>query len=190
MLPNKRNPDAAELVRARAARCQGSVTSLLSLTAGLPLAYHRDFQETRGPMLEAASSLALSIAAMDAMLADVAFDRAAMRRAATAGHALAVSLAERLLTAGVRFRTAHRRVGALVAQAEARGLDIAELPDAELRAALPELADRSTIMPTVEEALAAADVIGGTAPSRVRGAVQVAAGRLGMASEVVAGAGA
>ncbi|MEX1156895.1 MAG: hypothetical protein WED12_06970, partial [Chloroflexota bacterium] len=108
----------------------------------------------------------------------------------TAGHALAVSLAERLLAEGVPFRTAHRRVGELVAEAEARGLDVAELTDAELRAALPELADRPTIVPTVEEALAAADVIGGTAPARVRGAVQAVAERLGIGSEVVAGAGA
>jgi argininosuccinate lyase len=190
MLPNKRNPDAAELVRARAARCQAAVTSLLALTDGLPLGYHRDFQETRGPMLEAASSLALSISAMDAMLVDVIFDRGAMRRAATAGHALAASLAERLVTAGVPFRPAHGRVGELVARAEARALDVTELPDAELRAALPELADRPAIVPTVEEALAAADVIGGTAPGRVRGAVQAAAERLGVAFEMVAGAGA
>ncbi len=187
MLPNKRNPDGAELVRARAARCQAAVTALLSLTSGLPLAYHRDLQETRGPMLEAASSLALSLEATEALVRDTTFDREAMRRAAGGGNALAVSLAERLVGAGVAFREAHRRVGALVAAADERGVDLTELPTEELRAALPELADREPLIPTLEEAIAAADVVGGTAPARVEEALQAWANRpgLALASEAV-----
>jgi len=103
-----------------------------------------------------------------------------MRAAATRGHALATALAERLLAAGVPFRDAHQRVGRLVAAADERGCDLAELPGDDLRTALPELADRDPIIPTLDEALAAADVLGGTAPARVRVAVAAAAERLGL----------
>jgi argininosuccinate lyase len=177
MLPNKRNPDPAELVRARAARADGAVTTLLGLVRGLPLAYHRDFQESRGPMLDAVADLELSIEVVDELFAAVAFDREAMRVAATRGHGLAVGLAERLLAAGVPFRAAHRRVGELVATADELGVDLAELSDAELRGALPELARSPTIIPTLDEALAAADVVGGTAPHRVEAAMRAAAAR-------------
>ena len=111
-------------------------------------------------------------------IATLHFDRAAMRRAASGGHALATALADRLLRAGVPFRSAHRRVGELVAVAEARGCDLSELPPAELRAALPELADQASPMPTLDEAVAAADVHGGTAPHRVRAALSATAQRL------------
>ena len=182
MLPQKRNPDAAELVRARAARLNGTLTQLLQLTAGLPLAYHRDFQETRGPMLAAAETLDLSLRAADAMIATASFDRDAMRRAATAGHGIATALAEKLLRAGVPFRDAHHRVGGLVASAEARGLDLSQLPAAELAAALPELKDSDPIIPTLEAAVAGADVIGGTAPRRVKAALEATMQRLGMSA--------
>ena len=182
MLPQKRNPDAAELVRARAARLNGTLTQLLQLTAGLPLAYHRDFQETRGPMLAAAETLDLSLRAADAMIATASFDRDAMRRAATAGHGIATALAEKLLRAGVPFRDAHHRVGGLVASAEARGLDLSQLPAAELAAALPELKDSDPIIPTLEAAVAGADVIGGTAPRRVNAALEATMQRLGMSA--------
>jgi argininosuccinate lyase len=181
MLPNKRNPDSAELVRGRAAYAEGALVSVLSLLRGLPLAYHRDFQETRKPMLEAVASLGLCLEVTDALFAGVTFDRERMRQAAGRGHALATALAERLMATGVPFRSAHRRVGELVATADERGLDLSELPADELATALPELADRSPILPTLEEALAGADVIGGTAPARVKAAVEAAAVRLGIA---------
>jgi argininosuccinate lyase len=182
MLPQKRNPDAAELVRARAARLNATLTQLLQLTAGLPLAYHRDFQETRGPMLAAVETLELSLRAADAMIATASFDRDAMRRAATAGHAIGTALAEKLMRAGVPFRDAHHRVGQLVAQADQRGIDLSEVPDAQLEAVLPELEGRNPIMPTLEEAVAGADVIGGTAPARVRAALEATMQRLGMSA--------
>jgi argininosuccinate lyase len=182
MLPQKRNPDAAELVRARAARLNATLTQLLQLTAGLPLAYHRDFQETRGPMLAAVETLELSLRAADAMIATASFDRDAMRRAATAGHAIGTALAEKLMRAGVPFRDAHHRVGKLVATADERRLDLSELPSAELEAALPELEGRNPMMPTLEEAVAGADVIGGTAPARVRAALEATMQRLGMSA--------
>jgi argininosuccinate lyase len=181
MLPNKRNPDSAELVRARAARLAGHLTTLLSLTRGLPLAYHRDLQETRGPILDAVGSYDLCLRVTNAILSSLTFDRDAMRAAATRGHALATALAERLTAAGIPFRDAHQRVGRLVAIADERGCDLADLPGDELRAALPELANHEPIIPTLDEALQAADVFGGTAPVRVRAALKAAAGRLGMA---------
>lgn len=171
MLPNKRNPDIAELVRGRAARAHGALTAMLGVITGLPLGYHRDLQELRAPMEDAVESLILCLDAVAGMLGGLTFDRDAMRRAATANHALSTALAERLLRAGVPFRDAHWRVGELVARAEELGCDVADLPIDELRARLPELADHPTPIPTLDEALAAADVPGGTNPARVRAAL-------------------
>ena len=178
MLPNKRNPDIAELIRGRAARAHGDLITVLSVQSGLPLGYHRDLQETRAPMQRTAASLELCLAAMDDMLAGVTFDPAAMAAAAGGGHALSTALAERLLRAGVPFRDAHWRVGELVASAEAAGCDLAELPRDALAAALPELADLDPIVPTLAEAVAAADLPGGTAPNRVRAALDAARERI------------
>jgi argininosuccinate lyase len=171
MLPNKRNPDIAELIRARAARAQGDLVTVLAVQAGLPLGYHRDLQETRAPMQATVGSLELCLAGMDDMLARTTFDADAMAAAAGSGHALSTAIAERLLRAGVPFRDAHWRVGELVARAEAAGCDVSELPEPDLRAALPELADHDPIIPDLAEAVAAADLPGGTAPNRVRAAL-------------------
>jgi argininosuccinate lyase len=180
MLPNKRNPDVAELIRARAARANGAMTALLGIVHGLPLGYHRDFQEMRGPMLETVASLELCLRATEGMVAGTAFHRDSMRSAAGRGHALATALAERVVGVGVPFRDAHWRVGELVAAAEQRGVDLSNLPETELRAALPELADGpGPLMPTLDEALAAADVPGGTAPGRVHEALIAAKERIG-----------
>lgn len=178
MLPNKRNPDSAELIRARAARVSADLATLLSLTSGLPLAYHRDLQETRRAMFDAVASLQLCGEVLTGAVNTLEFNRDAMRQAAARGHALATALAERLVRAGVPFRAAHQRVGRLVADAEQAGCDLAQLPDGALREALPELAELTTVMPTLEEAVAAADVHGGTAPHRVRAALQLAQERL------------
>ncbi|HYI66618.1 MAG TPA: argininosuccinate lyase [Candidatus Limnocylindrales bacterium] len=177
MLPNKRNPDSAELVRARAARVEGDLVVLLSLVRGLPLAYHRDLQETRRAMFDAVDSARLCTEVMRGVMAGVTFNRDRMRSAAEGGHARAVILADRLVARGVAFREAHRRIGHLVATAEASGVDLAELPDAALQAALPEL--EGAPMPTLEESVAAADVHGGTAPQRVRSALDTMRERLG-----------
>ena len=178
MLPNKRNPDIAELIRARAVSVNAGLAAMLGILHGLPLGYHRDLQELRAPMLDAIGSLELSLRAMDGMLAELIFDREAMEKAATSGHALSTALAERLTRAGITFRDAHWRVGELVARAEARDCDIAELPDEELRELLPELAGQRTLMPTLLEALESADLPGGTAPSRVREALHAVKERL------------
>ena len=177
MLPNKRNPDSAELVRARAARVEGDLVVLLSLVHGLPLAYHRDLQETRRAMFDAVESARLCLEVMRGLMTGVTFDRARMAAAAEGGHARAVVVADRLVARGVAFRDAHRRVGQLVANAESSGRDLAELSADELATALPELAGAP--MPTLLAAVAAADVHGGTAPNRVRAALSAARERLG-----------
>lgn len=179
MLPNKRNPDSAELVRARAARVEGDLVVLLSLVRGLPLAYHRDLQETRRAMFDAVDSARLGLQVMRGVMAGLAFDRERMRAAAEGGHGRAVILADRLVARGVPFREAHRRVGRLVATAEASGGDLAALPAEALAAALPELGGAA--MPSLEESIAAADVHGGTAPTRVRAALAATRERLGPA---------
>ncbi|MDQ2673385.1 MAG: argininosuccinate lyase [Chloroflexota bacterium] len=178
MLPNKRNPDIAELIRGRMARAQGDLSSVIAVQGGLTLGYHRDLQETRAPMQRTVASLELCLRAMTDMLAGVTFDADAMRAAAGGGHALSTALAERLVRAGVPFRDAHWRVGELVARAEAADVDISDLPSDQLREALPELADHDPIIPTLAEAIAAADVPGGTAPHRVRAALTDARERI------------
>ena len=177
MLPNKRNPDSAELVRARAARVEGDLVTVMSLVRGLPLAYHRDLQETRRAMFDAVDSARLCLEVMSGVMAGVAFDRDRMRAAAGRGHARAVILADRLVSRGVAFRDAHRRVGHLVATAETSGVDLADLPADVLDEAFPELDGATT--PSLADAVAAADVHGGTAPNRVRSALAAARARLG-----------
>ncbi len=179
MLPNKRNPDVAELVRGRASRATGALTGMLSLVGGLPLGYHRDLQELRAPMLETVASLELCLEAVDGMVAEATFDADRMAEAAGSGHALATALAERLLAAGVPFRDAHWRIGELVVESEQIGCDVTELPADRLREALPELADQDPIIPSLADALEAADVIGGTAPTRVKQALNIAKEQLG-----------
>ena len=178
MLPNKRNPDSAELVRARAARVEGDLVTILSLLRGLPLAYHRDLQETRRAMFDAVASAQVCLDVLIGAVKTLTFDRHRMRSAAEAGHVRAVVLADRLVAAGVPFREAHRRVGRLVAEADEAAIDLGALSDDVLRSALPELG--AAVRPTLEEAIAGADVHGGTAPARVRAALDQAAQRLGV----------
>jgi len=179
MLPNKRNPDSAELVRARAARVEGDLVVICSLVRGLPLAYHRDLQETRRAMFDAADSARLCLEVMGGVLESLSFNQARMRAAAEGGHTRALVVADRLVAAGIPFREAHRRVGQLVAAADASGIDLAAMPVETLRDALPELGGEDAIMPSLEQAIAAADVHGGTAPHRVRAALAAARARLG-----------
>jgi argininosuccinate lyase len=178
MLPNKRNPDSAELVRARAARVEGDLVTILSLVRGLPLAYHRDLQETRRAMFNAVESAQLCTEVMAGVIRTLTFDRDRMRAAASVGHARAVLLADRLVARGVPFRDAHRRIGRLVALAEDAGVDLVDLPDDALCEALPEL--DGAVRPSLEEAVAAADVLGGTAPGRVVAALAAVRERLGL----------
>lgn len=193
MMPNKRNPDPAELVRGRTARAIGAVTAVLGLLKGLPLGYQRDLQEDKAPLFEAVAAYEASLGVLAGLVATLSIDRAAMAAAAADGYTTATTLADALVRRGVPFRTAHHIVGSLVALAERDGVrQLADLPPhalvellaasddnaARLLATEPEVARDVLAAATVDASLAAADVTGGTAPSRVAAAIVAARQRI------------
>jgi len=169
IMPQKRNADAAELVRAKSGRVLGALVALSMVMKGLPLAYGKDMQEDKVPTFEAFDALELSLAAMTGMVADMTPNLAAMEAAAGAGHATATDLADWLVRAlDMPFRQAHLLTGAAVRRAEALGCDLGQLSLAELQALEPR------IRPGVYQVLAprasveSRQSLGGTAPSQVR----------------------
>jgi argininosuccinate lyase len=194
MMPNKRNPDSAELVRGRAARVIGALTGALALLKGLPASYQRDLQEDKPPLFDALAILESSLAVMAGVVATLHVDRDAMAAAAGEGFTTATSLADTLVELGVPFRESHAIVGRLVAAAEQDGLELGELGDDAIRASLAassdpaaqglasnrEVAGRLRAAASVEGALARFDVIGGSAPHRVRAELDAAEKRLGL----------
>jgi argininosuccinate lyase len=170
IMPQKRNPDGAELLRAKAVRVQGALAALLELQRGLPLGYFKDLQEDKGHLFGAEDALDEMLAVAEAMLRDVAFDAARMRAAVEdpSGYLLATEAADWLVLRGVPFREAHEAVGRLVRAAEAAGRDLAALPLETLREAHPAF-DASVLRAlTVDAALKARRAEGGTAPANVR----------------------
>jgi argininosuccinate lyase len=174
IMPNKRNPDAAELVRGHSARIVGDLVALLVLLKGLPLAYAKDLQDDKSPLFDAHDLLALSLAAMAGMVADLEFVPEKMRAAAAAGHATATELADWLASQGVPFREAHHIAGRAVAAAEASGKTLGELSLAELQAIDPRIGEEALGRLPVEAAVAARRSAGGTAPDRVAEAIAAA----------------
>ncbi|MEX1204949.1 MAG: argininosuccinate lyase [Dongiaceae bacterium] len=175
IMPQKRNPDAAELVRAKAGRIIGALTALLVVMKGLPLAYGKDMQEDKEPVFDAADSLALCLAAMTGMVRDMTVHADTMRRAAAAGFATATDLADWLVRVlGLPFRDAHRVTGTLVRAAEARGCGLAELPLADMQRVEPRLTAEIFAVLEVERSVASRTSFGGTAPDNVRRAVAAA----------------
>jgi argininosuccinate lyase len=174
IMPNKRNPDAAELVRGHSARIVGDLVALLVLLKGLPLAYAKDLQDDKSPLFDAHDLLALSLAAMAGMVADLEFVPEKMRAAAAAGHATATELADWLASQGVPFREAHHIAGRAVAAAEAGGKTLGELSLAELQAIDPRIGEEALGRLPVEAAVAARRSAGGTAPDRVAEAIAAA----------------
>ncbi|QDP19439.1 argininosuccinate lyase [Sphingomonas xanthus] len=168
IMPNKRNPDAAELVRGHAARIIGDLVAMLVLLKGLPLAYAKDLQDDKPPLFDAHDLLALSLAAMAGMVADLEFVPARMRAAAAAGHATATDLADWLVSeARVPFREAHHIAGRAVAAAEGEGKALDELGLDRLTAIDPRIDERVLPRLSVEASVAARRSAGGTAPDRV-----------------------
>jgi argininosuccinate lyase len=167
MLPQKRNPDVAELVRGRAGTVLGRLAGFLATLKGLPLAYARDLQEDKAAAFEAADLLVASMGALAGLVAGLEPDKAAMRRDAEATETTAVDLAEALVRAGVPFREAHTCVGAAVRLAATRGSRLADLPSEDLAEIHPALAaaDRSVL--SVDGSLTAKATPGSTHPSRV-----------------------
>ena len=175
IMPNKRNPDAAELVRGHSASTISALVSLLVLLKGLPLAYSKDLQEDKPPLFAAHDRLRLSLAAMAGMVADLEFVPARMRAAAAAGHATATDLADWLAArAGVPFREAHHVAGRAVAAAEAAGKALDQLTLDELQAIDPRIGEDALPSLSVESSVASRTSAGGTAPIRVAEAIAAA----------------
>ena len=175
IMPNKRNPDAAELVRGHSARIVGDLVSLLVLLKGLPLAYAKDLQDDKPPLFDAHDLLSLSLAAMAGMIADLVFVPGRMRAAATAGHATATDLADWLASeANVPFREAHHIAGRAVAAAEQSGKALDQLTLDELQIIDDRIDARVMSKLSVEASVASRRSAGGTAPERVREAIAAA----------------
>ncbi|RCW26029.1 argininosuccinate lyase [Ciceribacter lividus] len=169
IMPQKKNPDAAELVRAKTGRINGSLVALLTVMKGLPLAYSKDMQEDKEQVFDAAESLELALAAMTGMVRDMTIRADRMKAAAGAGYSTATDLADWLVReAGLPFREAHHVTGRAVALAEGKGCDLAELSLAELQAINPAITAGVFDVLTVEASVASRKSYGGTAPSEVR----------------------
>ena len=136
IMPNKKNPDPAELVRGRAARVIGELTGMLAVLKGLPLAYQRDLQEDKAPLFDAVAVFGASLGVLSGMLDTMRVDAARMRAAAAEGYTTATAVADTLVRRGIPFRAAHHVVGALVAAAETAGVDLDAVDDDTIRGAL------------------------------------------------------
>ena len=169
IMPQKRNPDAAELVRAKVGRILGAFVGLLTVVKGLALAYAKDLQEDKEPVFAANDALELSLAAMAGMMGDLKVDADAMRQAAEKGYPTATDLAD-WIVANLKkpFREAHHLAGKAVARAETLKVSLANLPLAELQAIEPGLTAAIFPVLSLEASLAARTSYGGTAPVRVR----------------------
>ncbi len=139
IMPQKKNPDVAELARGKSGRLIGHLTGLLATLKGLPFAYNRDLQEDKEPVFDAVDTLALVLPAVTGMVATLAFDTDRMAAAAPEGFALATDIAEWLVRTGVPFREAHEIAGACVLTCEQRGIELVDLSDADLLAISPTL---------------------------------------------------
>ncbi len=167
IMPQKKNPDIAELARGKAGRLIGDLTGLLATLKGLPLAYNRDLQEDKEPVFDAIDSLHLLLPAVAGMVATLTFNTARMAELAPQGFALATDVAEWLVRAGVAFRDAHEIAGACVKVCETRGIELWDLSDADLAAIHPALLPGVRTVLSAEGSVASRSAHGGTAPSAV-----------------------
>ena len=167
IMPQKKNPDAAELARGKAGRLIGNLTGLLATLKGLPFAYHRDLQEDKEPVFDSVEQLRLVIPAVTGMIATLQFDTERMTASADGGYALATDIAEWLVRHGMPFREAHEAAGGCVQIAESRGVELVALTDEELASVSPMLTPQVRDVLVVSGSLASRDTIGGTAPQRV-----------------------
>ncbi|NHO31009.1 argininosuccinate lyase [Acetobacter fallax] len=169
IMPQKRNPDAAELARAKVGRVLGSFVGLLTVMKGLPLAYAKDMQEDKLPVFEATEAMTLTLAACDGMVRDLTANGAQMRRFAGSGYSTATDLADWLVRVlKLPFRTAHHVTGRLVAMAEAKGVDLGELTLAEMQLVEPGITEDVFSVLSVDASIASRTSEGGTAGSNVR----------------------
>jgi argininosuccinate lyase len=171
IMPQKRNPDVAELIRGKTGRVNGHLVALLTLMKGQPLAYNRDNQEDKEPLFDAVDTLTACLAVFAEMLGGVKVQREAMAAAARQGHATATDLAEYLVKKGVPFREAHEAVAQAVRFAESRGCELAELKLSELQRFSSTIAKDVYNALTLEGSLKSRSHLGGTAPVRVKAAI-------------------
>jgi len=175
IMPQKRNPDAAELCRAKAGRIIGGLNSLLVVMKGLPLAYSKDMQEDKEATFDAANAFALIIAAMTGMIEDMTVNEAAMKASTAKGFITATDLADWLVRVlDMPFRDAHHVTGELVALAEGKGCDLDGLSLAEMQGVAPKITEDVFSVLTVESSVASRNSYGGTAPDQVRAQVAAA----------------
>ena len=169
IMPQKRNPDAAELIRAKIGRIFGANVALMTIMKGLPLTYSKDMQEDKEQVFDAADNLMLALAAMTGMVADMTANRDVLRAAAGAGFSTATDLADWLVRElGLPFREAHHVTGTLVALAEAQGCDLPDLSLTQMQGAHPGITDGVFAVLGVENSVASRMSYGGTAPAQVR----------------------
>ena len=167
IMPQKKNPDIAELARGKAGRLIGNLAGLLATLKGLPLAYNRDLQEDKEPLIDSVAQLELLLPAVTGMTATLTFDTERMAAMAPAGFSLATDIAEWLVRQGIPFRVAHEVAGECVALAESSGRELDELTDAEFAGINSALTPAVRDVLTVSGSLASRDGLGGTAPHRV-----------------------
>jgi argininosuccinate lyase len=174
IMPQKKNPDVAELARGKAGRLIGDLTGLLATLKGLPLAYNRDLQEDKEPVFDAVDTLEVLLPAVSGMVSTLVFHTERLTALAPQGFALATDVAEWLVRQGVPFRAAHEVAGACVQVCEQRGIELWDLSDDDLAAISPRLTPGVRGVLSVEGSLASRDGVGGTAPVRVAEQLQAA----------------
>ena len=169
IMPQKKNPDAAELIRAKIGRIFGANVALMMVMKGLPLAYSKDMQEDKEQVFDAADTLMLALAAMDGMVRDMTANREALERAAGSGFSTATDLADWLVRIlGLPFREAHHVTGSLVAMAEGAGVDLPDLTLAQMQSVHAGITDDVFAVLGVHNSVASRISYGGTAPAQVR----------------------
>ncbi|MCA2241547.1 argininosuccinate lyase [Mycobacterium sp. WUMAC-067] len=181
IMPQKKNPDIAELARGKSGRLIGNLAGLLATLKAQPLAYNRDLQEDKEPVFDSVAQLELVLPAMAGLVRSLTFDVDRMAALAPAGYTLATDIAEWLVRQGVPFRSAHEAAGAAVRAAEQRGVGLDELTDDELAAISGDLTPQVREVLTIEGSVASRDAWGGTAPVRVAEQIEnvlASAGRL------------
>ncbi len=174
IMPQKKNPDVAELARGKAGRLIGDLTGLLATLKGLPLAYNRDLQEDKEPVFDAVDTLEVLLPAVSGMIGTLTFNLERLNELAPQGFSLATDIAEWLVRAGTPFRVAHELAGACVQVCERRGIELWQLSDDDLAEIDPALTPQVREVLSVEGSLASRDAVGGTAPQRVAEQLQQA----------------
>jgi argininosuccinate lyase len=186
IMPQKKNPDVAELARGKAGRLVGDLTGLLTTLKGLPLAYNRDLQEDKEPVFDAVDTLELLLPAVSGMVATLRFHTERLESLAPQGFALATDVAEWLVRQGVPFRHAHELAGACVRECEQRGIELWDLSDDDLLAISAHLTPGVRSVLSLAGSLASRDAVGGTAPVRVGEQLAAARTAVGQSRQWVA----